>query len=59
MNKQTQEELFDLLYSLEIKFDFDETETGKRIGLLINKLQEELLSNEDIGEVLTPSNSQN
>lgn len=59
MKKQTKEELFDILYSLEIKFDFDETETGKRIGLLINKLQEELLSNENSGEVLTPINSQN
>ena len=43
MEKTTQEELFDLLYSLEDKFEYDETEMGLKIGLLINTLQKELL----------------
>jgi hypothetical protein len=40
---ETKEELFDLLYSLENEFNYDETSLGLRIGLLINKLQKELL----------------
>ena len=43
MNQQTQKELFDLLYTLEIKYKFDETRIGKRIGELINNLQKEVL----------------
>jgi hypothetical protein len=31
------------LYQLEDFFDYDETNFGKEIGLLLNKLQEELL----------------
>ena len=45
MKKETQEELFNLLYSLEEFFDYDETEFGKEIGELVNKLQTELLKN--------------
>ena len=44
MKKETQEELFNLLYSLEDFFEYDETEYGKEVGQLINKLQEELLN---------------
>jgi hypothetical protein len=44
MNEKTKEELFTLLYDLEILFDYDETEWGKEIGLMINKLQKELLT---------------
>jgi hypothetical protein len=44
MKKQTEEELFDLLYSLEDYFEYDTTEEGLKIGTLINKLQKELLS---------------
>ena len=44
MKKETQEELFSLLYSLEDFFEYDETEYGNEVGKLINKLQEELLS---------------
>jgi hypothetical protein len=40
---ETKEELFDLLYSLENEFNYDETSLGLRISLLINKLQKELL----------------
>ena len=43
MKQQTQRELFDLLYTLEVKYKFDETRIGKRIGELINNLQRELL----------------
>tara|TARA_R100001594_G_scaffold131120_1_gene170574 strand:+ start:2224 stop:2355 length:132 start_codon:yes stop_codon:yes gene_type:complete len=43
MNQETQAELFKVLYNLEVKYEFDETETGKTIGELINKLQKELL----------------
>jgi hypothetical protein len=43
MKKTTQTELFDLLYTLEDKFEYDETKAGLRIGLLINDLQNELL----------------
>jgi hypothetical protein len=43
MKPQTQHELFNLLYQIEDFFDYDETNFGKEVGLLINKLQEELL----------------
>ena len=43
MEKTTQKELFDLLYSLEDKFEYDETKMGLKIGLLINTSQKELL----------------
>jgi len=43
MKPETQQELFNLLYQLEDFFDYDETNFGKEIGLLLNKLQEELL----------------
>ena len=42
MNKETKKELFDLLYTLEDKHGYDNTELGLRIGNLINILQEEL-----------------
>lgn len=44
MKQKTQEELFDLLYKLEERYDYDETDLGKKIGELINKLQTELIS---------------
>jgi len=43
MNVKTKEELFNLLYNLEEYFEYDKTKQGKNIGLLINKLQKELL----------------
>jgi hypothetical protein len=43
MKPETQQELFNLLYQLEDFFDYDETNFGKEIGLLLIKLQEELL----------------
>lgn len=43
MNKIIQKELFNLLYNLEEYFEYDKTKQGKNIGLLINKLQKELL----------------
>jgi len=43
MEKTTQKELFDLLYSLEDKFEYDKTKMGLKIGLLLNTLQKELL----------------
>ena len=42
MKKITKTELFDLLYTLEDKFEYDETKMWLRIGLLINDLQKEL-----------------
>jgi hypothetical protein len=33
------EEVLELLYELEDKFDYNETDIGKKIGKLINKLQ--------------------
>jgi hypothetical protein len=42
MEEKTKEELFELLYKLEDYFDYDESDWGKEIGELINKLQEEL-----------------
>ena len=44
MKQETQEELFNLLYSLEEFFEFDETEFGQEVGEMINKLQDELLN---------------
>jgi hypothetical protein len=44
MKEQTENELFDLLYDLEDYLEYDETEIGKRVGELINKLQSELLN---------------
>jgi hypothetical protein len=44
MKQETENELFELLYDLELEFDFDETEIGKRVGEIINKLQKELLN---------------
>jgi len=43
MKPETQEELFTLLYQLEDYFEYNETDFGKELALLINKLQEELL----------------
>lgn len=37
--KSTKKELLDLLYTLEDKFEYNETKIGLRIGLLINELQ--------------------
>jgi hypothetical protein len=45
MEEKAKEELFELLYKLEDYFDYDETDWGKEIGNLINKLQQELLNN--------------
>lgn len=42
MNKETKEELLDLLYTLEDKHGYDNTALGLRIGNLINTLQQEL-----------------
>ena len=33
-------ECLDLLYTLEDYFEYDETDMGLKIGLLINKIQE-------------------
>lgn len=44
MKPKTKEELFNLFYQLEDFFDYDETNFGKEIGSLLNKLQEELLT---------------
>ena len=43
MKPETKEELFTLLYELEDYFEYNETNFGKEVGQLINKLQEELL----------------
>ena len=40
--KQLKEETLDLLYELEDHHKYDETDLGKRIGLLINKIQKAL-----------------
>jgi hypothetical protein len=42
MNRETKEELLDLLYTLEDKHGYDNTALGLRIGNLINTLQHEL-----------------
>lgn len=39
-SKQLQEETLDLLYDLEDHHEYYKTDLGKRIGLLINKIQE-------------------
>jgi len=44
MKQETQDELFNLLYRLEDFFEYDETDFGKQIGSLVNKLQDELLN---------------
>lgn len=44
MEKQTKEQLFELLYKLEDYFDYDKSDWGKEIGELINKLQKQLLT---------------
>lgn len=44
MEQKTKEELFNLLYKLEERFDYDETALGLEIGRIIDKLQKELLS---------------
>jgi len=44
MKQETQNELFDLLYSLEDFMQYDEKKLGKQLGELINKLQNELLN---------------
>lgn len=38
-------EVLNLLYELEILHEYNETETGLKIGLLINKLQKKLTNN--------------
>tara|TARA_R110000851_G_scaffold289600_1_gene443730 strand:+ start:38 stop:169 length:132 start_codon:yes stop_codon:yes gene_type:complete len=43
MKKETRAELFELLYDLEIEFEYDNTKTGKRVGELINKLNKEII----------------
>ena len=48
MKKETQQELFNLLYRLEDIYDYNNTELGGKIGTLINKLQTE--SNKVKGE---------
>ena len=45
MKEETKKELFELLYKLEDYFDYDESDLGKEIGWLINKLQKEYLNN--------------
>ena len=44
MNKDLNNEVLNLLYELEILHDYNETETGLKIGLLINKLQKQLIN---------------
>ena len=44
MTKETQSELFNLLYMLEDVYEYDNTALGKEIGELIDKLQVELLN---------------
>ena len=44
MKKETQKELFNLLYRLEDIHDYDNSDLGKQIGELVNKLQKELLN---------------
>ena len=43
MKEKTKKELFDLLYKLEDYFDYDETDWGKEIGSILDKLQTELI----------------
>tara|TARA_R100000231_G_scaffold1474_2_gene2496 strand:+ start:2895 stop:3311 length:417 start_codon:yes stop_codon:yes gene_type:complete len=51
MNKETQKELFNLLYRLEDIYDYDNSDLGKEIGELVNKLQKELLQDKEIQKV--------
>tara|TARA_R100001015_G_C4474571_1_gene57090 strand:+ start:96 stop:257 length:162 start_codon:yes stop_codon:yes gene_type:complete len=44
IKEKTINELFDILYDLEIYLEFDETEQGKKLGEFINKLQKELIN---------------
>ena len=44
MEKETQKELFNILYRLEDIYDYDNSDLGKEIGELVNKLQKELLN---------------
>tara|TARA_R110002020_G_scaffold393965_3_gene604045 strand:- start:522 stop:647 length:126 start_codon:yes stop_codon:yes gene_type:complete len=39
MKREMKEEILELLYELEDKFDYNETDIGKKIGKLIDKLQ--------------------
>ncbi len=43
MRNETQSELFDILYTLEVTYEYDKTKMGIRIGTLIDKLNKELL----------------
>jgi len=43
MKEETKKELFDFLYTMEDKLEYDKTALGKRLGELINKLQQELI----------------
>jgi hypothetical protein len=42
MNKELLRETLNVLFELEVYFNFDETKKGTEIGNLINKLQKEL-----------------
>lgn len=42
MNKELLRETLTVLFDLEEYFHFDETQKGRKIGNLINKLQKEL-----------------
>jgi len=42
MKEETKKELFNTLYELEIFLEYDKTKVGKKLGELINKLQNEL-----------------
>ena len=45
MNKQDKNlirDVLSLLYDLEMLHNYDETETGLKVGLMINKLQKQL-----------------
>ena len=42
MNKKELKELLNLLYNVENKFNYDETKIGLTVGLIINKLQNNL-----------------
>lgn len=45
MTKETRKQLFNFLYRLEDLYEYDNTEMGKELGDLINKLQVELIYN--------------
>jgi hypothetical protein len=42
MNKELLRETLTVLFDLEEYFNFDETQKGRKVGNLINKLQKEL-----------------